>query len=67
MEELAGPEARKRAFRSQVNLVYMLSKIDDFIHPTSKFLDYCHNLKPKSAKSKGQSAKGMAHRREAQY
>jgi hypothetical protein len=41
---LARPEARKRAFRSQVNLVYMLSKIDDFIHPTSKFLDYCHNL-----------------------
>jgi len=45
MEELAGPEARKRAFRSQVNLVYMFSKIDDFIHPTSKFLDYGHNLK----------------------
>jgi hypothetical protein len=45
MEELAGPEPSKRAFRSQVNPVYMLSKIDDFIHPTSKFLDNGHNLK----------------------
>jgi len=45
MEELAGPEARKRAFRSQVNLVYMLSKVDDFFHPTAKFLDNGHNLK----------------------
>jgi len=45
MEELARPEARKWAFWSQVNPVYMLSKIDDFIHPTSKFLDNGHNLK----------------------